>query len=86
MSQQLKQSTGLKTREGKSSKLETKGFYPMSKDCQLQELKCPLCGKKFRGYGNNTRPFDIKGRVCDECNINVIIPMRVMAFYPQQRA
>lgn len=87
----IKKSTGLKTREGKSSKQETKGFYLMSEEeklnyqLQLPKHKCPLCGKTFRGYGNNPRPLDIKGKVCDECNVNVIIPMRIMELYSQKR-
>ena len=84
-------STGLKTREGKSSKQETKGFYLMSEEekqnyqLQLPKHKCPLCGKTFRGYGNNPRPLDIKGKVCDECNVNVIIPLRMMEIFSRKR-
>ena len=90
MKNKNRQSTGLETRKRNTSRQETKGLYLRSneerKDNQLPEHKCPLCGKKFRGYGNNPRPLDFKGRVCNECNMTVIIPMRVMAFSPQQRA
>ena len=88
MTKTKKQSTGLKTREKNSSKQEkTRESFLMTEgqSNQLPEHKCPLCGKKFSGYGNNPRPLDIKGKVCDECNLNVIIPMRMMEFYSQKR-
>lgn len=33
--------------------------------------KCALCGKEFKGYGNNGQPL-VDGTVCDECNVEVI--------------
>ena len=85
-------STGLKTRERNSSKQEkTVGFYLMSEEekqnyqLQLPKHKCPLCGKTFRGYGNDPRPLDIKGKVCDECNVNNIIPLRMMEIFSRKR-
>ena len=83
-------SAGLKTSEEKSSKQEKimESFLmseEVRKDCQLPEHKCPLCGNKFRGYGNNPRPLDIKGKVCDECNVNVIIPLRILELHSQKR-
>lgn len=85
----LIQSKGLKTGRGNSLKQEIVGFYLMSEEerqnWQLPEHKCPLCGNKFRGYGNNPRPLDIKGKVCDKCNANVIIPLRIMELHSQKR-
>lgn len=40
------------------------------------EYVCPICGKRFKGYGNNPRPVKKEGRCCDECNRNVVIPAR----------
>lgn len=43
-----------------------------------EEVKiCPLCGKPYKGWGNNPYPLNV-GRVCDKCNLNVIIPMRII--------
>lgn len=36
-----------------------------------QTKKCALCGKDFKGYGNNGQPL-VDGTVCDECNVEVI--------------
>jgi len=41
---------------------------------------CCICGKKFRGYGNNPYPAvkDEEGAVCcDSCNRKVVIPARL---------
>ena len=38
-----------------------------------KEKTCCLCGKKFRGFGNNPYPLRTRGRCCDECNEQVII-------------
>ena len=84
-----KKSTGLKTSVGDPPNPRIVGFYLMSdeekQNWQLPEHKCPLCGNKFRGYGNNPRPLDIKGKVCDECNANVIIPLRIMELHSKRR-
>ena len=43
-----------------------------------EEVKiCPLCGKPYKGWGNNPYPLNV-GKVCDKCNLNVIIPMRII--------
>lgn len=34
--------------------------------------KCAYCGKKIEGYGHNGQPL-VNGRVCDDCNKNVIL-------------
>lgn len=40
---------------------------------------CCLCGRIFRGYGNNPWPLshDIDDRCCDGCNDNKVIPSRL---------
>ena len=41
-----------------------------------EEVKiCPLCGKPYKNWGNNPYPME-RDMVCDECNMNVIIPLR----------
>ena len=42
--------------------------------------KCCICGKVFEGEGNNAEPYK-KGKCCDECNANVVIPARMNLFY-----
>lgn len=39
--------------------------------------KCAICGKMYKGYGNNAFPIDL-GRCCNECNDKFVIPLRVM--------
>jgi hypothetical protein len=39
---------------------------------------CVLCKQKFEGHGNNPAPLLEEGRCCDDCNVNTIIPVRVM--------
>ena len=39
---------------------------------QKQEKVCCICGKKFKGYGNNPDPLRKEGVCCDECNKEVI--------------
>ena len=38
----------------------------------MEEYICCICGKKFKGYGNNPWPIKEEGRCCDECNNKVI--------------
>ena len=42
---------------------------------------CCICGKVFRGYGNN--PFPVVkadgAECCDECNLEKVIPARIIA-------
>ena len=37
---------------------------------------CPICGKEFKDYGNNADPINCDD-VCDDCNIDVVIPLRI---------
>jgi hypothetical protein len=39
---------------------------------------CSLCGRKFRGMGNNPEPLaEFEQRCCDECNQTKVIPARM---------
>ena len=33
---------------------------------------CAMCRVQFKGYGNDAQPI-LDGKVCDECNITVVI-------------
>ena len=44
-------------------------------------MKCCLCGKDIEAkgawtLGNNAQPLD-KGRCCDQCNTEKVIPVRI---------
>lgn len=42
------------------------------------EIKiCVLCKQKFTGYGNNPEPLSNKGKCCDKCNSEKVIPARL---------
>jgi hypothetical protein len=34
---------------------------------------CCICGKEFKGYGNNPYPIKSEGICCNECNRAVIL-------------
>lgn len=43
-----------------------------------EDGNCSLCGKPYYHYGNNPEPvLPYWERVCDDCNMVVIIPMRI---------
>ena len=37
----------------------------------VENFKCALCKKEIKGYGNNGQPL-VNGKVCDQCNKEVI--------------
>ena len=40
--------------------------------------KCSLCGKSFKGMGNNPMPLrEYTARCCDDCNNDFVIPLRM---------
>ena len=39
--------------------------------------KCVICKETFKGFGNNPLPVKLKGRCCDKCNDEVVIPTRL---------
>jgi len=43
----------------------------------LKNQTCPICDKKFNGWGNNPAPLNVEGQVCDDCNMSVIVPVRM---------
>lgn len=50
--------------------------------CKGNELSgksfvCCLCKKESIGYGNNPAPVAQKGRCCDKCDREVVIPTRI---------
>ena len=56
------------------------GIQNMPKKRIREEVKtqtCCLCGKEFKGYGNNPWPVKEEGVCCDDCNLEVVIPARL---------
>ncbi len=45
-----------------------------------KQEKCCICGKLIKGYGNEAYPV-AKGKCCDECNKNKVIPARIWRIY-----
>ena len=39
-------------------------------------MKCCVCGKEIKGYGNSPSPLN-GSKCCDECNLNVVVPLRI---------
>lgn len=50
-----------------------------------QKQKCCICGQQFNGYANNPAPVTNSGRCCDECNRNVVIPVRLSIIRQQMK-
>ena len=48
-----------------------------------KERICCICGKKFRGWGNNPYPVSKHpdARCCDECNGTYVITARLNQIY-----
>lgn len=38
---------------------------------------CSICHGKYDGFGNNAEPIN-SGRCCDECNEQVVVPIRIL--------
>lgn len=43
----------------------------------LKDQTCPVCDKKFNGWGNNPAPLKVEGKVCDNCNLSIVVPVRM---------
>ena len=43
------------------------------------KFKCCICGKEVDEYGNNPQPVREKGKCCEKCNSNVVVPARILA-------
>lgn len=38
---------------------------------------CCICGKEIEGYDNNPAPYKNRGRCCDKCNRDYVLPSRM---------
>ena len=47
---------------------------------------CSICHEEFEGFGHNPEPLlDYAQRCCEECNFNVVVPMRLFGPTPEVR-
>ena len=46
-------------------------------------MKCCICGTEIKGWGNNPWPVskEREAKCCDLCNVNYILPARIMRVY-----
>jgi hypothetical protein len=42
--------------------------------------KCSICQRDYDGPGNNAEPIN-DGRCCNACNINIVLPTRIIHAY-----
>ena len=51
-----------------------------------EERKCCICGRIFRGWGNNPYPVvqDVEARCCDVCNATAVVPARLEQLYRKE--
>lgn len=63
-----------KSKKTKGLKSENQVINLNSVDFEEKVKICPLCGKPYKGWGNNPYPLEMD-MVCDDCNMNVIIPL-----------
>lgn len=40
---------------------------------------CSICGKHYKGYGNNAQPIN-DGRCCNYCNSTLVVPKRIQEY------
>jgi hypothetical protein len=43
----------------------------------MKPYVCCICKEDKVGYGNNPNPVEEKGKCCDKCNIEIVIPKRI---------
>lgn len=46
---------------------------------------CCICGKEFKGWGNNPWPVKEDGECCDQCNWEKVVPARIRKSNERER-
>lgn len=44
---------------------------------EKEKKVCCICGKEFKGWGNNPWPVKEDGECCNSCNSQKVIPARI---------
>ena len=47
--------------------------------------KCCICGREFKGYGNDPWPVREEGVCCNECNWQKVTPVRIRESNKEER-
>ena len=65
----------------------TKKYQICQKDGLKSMIKCCFCKSNIVGMGNSVRPLNrgANARCCDNCNRNIIIPIRFMEHMSAKR-
>lgn len=50
----------------------------------MKKYVCCICGNECVGYGNNAAPVK-EGYCCNECNSNVVIPIRIEEYFKSKQ-
>ena len=45
---------------------------------------CSICQLFYIGFGNNAQPIN-KGRCCDKCNVDFVIPIRMLRVFKSRK-
>ena len=48
-------------------------------------MNCEICKSKIIGKGNSTEPIS-DGICCDDCNLTVVVPIRIQKFLISKKA
>lgn len=53
----------------------------------MKDFICCICGKKFRGWGNNPWPVSkTEGDLCcDKCNAEFVVPARIVGMSKRKK-
>ena len=43
-------------------------------------ISCCFCSEDTGEFGNNPEPLVVDGKCCDNCNMELVIPYRVLAY------
>lgn len=54
-----------------------------SKSIQIVSFICCFCDKIYSGFGNNAEPVKPGGVCCNECCLNIIVPVRMVELAEQ---
>lgn len=52
---------------------------------EKETKKCCICGREFKGWGNNPWPVKKDGECCDMCNFQYVLPERIRLLDARER-
>lgn len=51
----------------------------------MKKFKCCICGKEVEEYGNNPWPVKEDGICCSKCNLEKVLPARIIAIREENK-